>query len=49
MKERVASLSAVAVMLVERYLAYLDHRLETKASAAAYKALLKAFVEASQQ
>ena len=48
MRERIAGLAAMALLMVERYIAHLDHKVETKAAAQAYKALLKAFVEASQ-
>ncbi len=41
LKERIASISAVAVILIERYFAYLDHKATMKASALSYSTLLE--------
>jgi len=47
MKERILSGGALIFMAIERYLAYLEHKLELKASTVSYKALLEAFVNAT--
>ncbi len=49
MKERILGGSALIFMAIERYIAYLEHKLEVKASAASYNALLEAFVESTLQ
>ena len=48
MRERIAGLSAMALLMVERYFAHLDAKAAAKASVASYRALLEVVSAACQ-